>query len=784
MVHRRFTVASLVLILFAGACTSTDEGLSAGEPADFDPISSDAGEATFDVETTATQITVTGTEPETEIALYDGDEATEVGTSDTEGALIFRELDAGNYRVATTGDDQVATDEVNVPTIEESLPEQSTYDGQVLEQGYQYITTRDGTQLAVSVFLPGPPEDGPYPTVVEYSGYDPAKPGTNLLEDAEDTLENMGISSGALCQTLAWLCDAPAQPGSTIARAMDYAVVAVNVRGTGCSGGAYDFFDVPQLLDGYDVIETVAAQPWVKHGKVGMVGLSYPGISQLFVARTQPPGLAAITPQSVTDDTVRGLLAPGGIFNEGFALSWTDEVLEKAEPLGQGWEEDRIEDGDEVCAENQKLRGQNVDVVEKALDYTYYPPKIGDFYNPSVFGSDIEVPLMLTGAFGDEQTGPRFSHLFDKFPNSPVTKFGMWNGVHADGFSPQGLAELKTFLDLYVNQEVPTDSPILSLLGPIISEDTFGVALPIPAVRYSDFATVSEAQAAYEAEPDVRLVWQSGGIPDQAGAPVGTNTYFLDSWPPSDTEAQAFYLTNDASMVSAEPTNDDGAASSFNFDEELASTVTLETDNTSDIFKTLPDYDWRQEPEGSAAVFVSEPLEEDLVMFGPASADLWIRSSAAEADIGVTLSEVRPDGKETLIQSGHTRGTLRKLDEAETELWPAHRGYEEDAEPMPVGEFTEVRVEVMPFAHVLRADSRVRMSVHTPGGDRPRWTYILSEGQDGAVFDVGHSVATPSRLVLPTTELISGYPQELPPCPGLRGQPCREFAEYTNTPTD
>jgi predicted acyl esterase len=44
-------------------------------------------------------------------------------------------------------------------------------------------------------------------------------------------------------------------------RRSGYATVNVNIRGTGCSGGAFDFFETMQLLDGYDVIETVAAQP-------------------------------------------------------------------------------------------------------------------------------------------------------------------------------------------------------------------------------------------------------------------------------------------------------------------------------------------------------------------------------------------------------------------------------------------------------------------------------------------------------------------------------------------
>ena len=42
---------------------------------------------------------------------------------------------------------------------------------------------------------------------------------------------------------------------------LGYAVVDVNMRGTGCSGGAFDYFEPLQALDGYDVIETVARQP-------------------------------------------------------------------------------------------------------------------------------------------------------------------------------------------------------------------------------------------------------------------------------------------------------------------------------------------------------------------------------------------------------------------------------------------------------------------------------------------------------------------------------------------
>ena len=143
----------------------------------------------------------------------------------------------------------------------------------------------------------------PYPTLIEYSGYGYANPA--------------GPENGI----------------AVLANLMGFAVVDVNMRGTGCSGGAFDFFEPLQNLDGYDVIETIAHQPWVLDHKVGMMGISYGGISQLFTAQLQPPDLAAIAPLSVIDATATTLY-PGGILNTGFAVAWAEQRQQNAEPAG------------------------------------------------------------------------------------------------------------------------------------------------------------------------------------------------------------------------------------------------------------------------------------------------------------------------------------------------------------------------------------------------------------------------------------------------------------------
>nr|NLA36205.1 CocE/NonD family hydrolase [Actinomycetota bacterium] len=608
--------------------------------------------------------------------------------------------------------------------------------------------------------------------VVEYSGYDPSNPTKNMIE----TVNELGVDAAALCETITIICATPAQPSSVLAAANGYAVVAVNIRGTGCSGGAYDFFEPLQLLDGYDVIETVAAQDWVR-GKVGMVGLSYPGISQLFVASTQPPNLAAIAPMSVYDDTALGVLAPGGLYNAGFALSWAENVLDDAVPFGQGWEKQVVEEGDTICVDNQKMRGQNIDAVAKARSSEFYEPNLADPVNIAKFADRIEVPVFMTGAWQDEQTGPRFVNLWDKLTNAPVRKFHAMNGAHADGLGPETLVEWKMFLDFYVARERQPIPGFLRTFGPSLLADTFGSTMEFPPDRLVD-GDFDALRAEYESEPDITIYWDRGGDPANPGAVTSTGRTTLTSWGDRAVDPTRWFFSEDGLLDTDAPATG-GGWSTWRANPERASRVTLPGDLQGQAFDALPEFQWVQDAAGEAAVFVSKPLTSDTVLLGGGSADLWVRSDATNVDLGITLSEVRPDGKETFIQVGLLRGDIRKPGPNATELDPAQTFLEADSADLVPGEWTEMRVPILPVGHVLRAGSRLRVSVHTPGGDQPRWAFIVDPDARPTV-DIGHDAAHPSSIVLPVGRGIGGYSPNLPPCPGLRGQPCRNYVSYAN----
>ena len=77
----------------------------------------------------------------------------------------------------------------------------------------------------------------------------------------------------------------------------DFAVAAINMRGTGISDGCLQFGGPVDFQDAHDVVEAVAAQEW-SNGKVGMWGHSYDGFSQYLAIAGDPPSLEATVPSS------------------------------------------------------------------------------------------------------------------------------------------------------------------------------------------------------------------------------------------------------------------------------------------------------------------------------------------------------------------------------------------------------------------------------------------------------------------------------------------------------
>ena len=745
---RRAAVVVLISVFIAGALTACDPAKK---------VSASGGTGQIRVTTVANAL----------VGLYDKNgnlvPTLELGPTgdpvprdfrrtDANGNLVLRFIPvAHGYTVRRVDSNRTApSDPVTVNRVLHR-PAKTLYTNQKLNTGYGYLKTRDGTLLSYTVRLPGPVDKGPYPTVVEYSGYDPSNP-------------------------YQWSSTAPS---SQIANIAGYAVVGVNIRGTGCSGGSFFLWEDAQATDGYDVVETVAAQPWVKGNKVGLVGLSYPGIAALYAAATQPPSLSSVAVGGTYDDGFRNLMRPAGIVNSGFAKAWVKGREDEAEAGGQDYTRKKLAEGDAICAFNQKMRTQNIDLTERIEENPYFPTLLGlgKTFAPANLVNRIKVPTLLIATWQDEQVGGHAPTMIENFTGTTKERFILTNGGHAEMFAvPDILARWGEFLDLYVAKKTPNGA-ILKAIAPVIGQQVLGSpgllsTLPFPADRFTG-RSHAQALAAYEAEPKVRVLFENGGGAGgiAAGLPHPSFAKDFATYPVPGTAVQRWYLGANGSLTGTAPaTADDADGTIDSYVSDPSVRPRTSTTGGGD-WAQLPLFNWVQPVEGKGLSYLSPALEATQTMVGSGSVDLWLRSSAADTDLQVTLSEVRPDGKEVLVQSGWARTSVRKVDEARsTELQPLLTMQAADAAPLPAGVFSKVRVEIYPFAHVFRAGSKVRLILTAPGGDRIAWAFDTLAGTP--TNEIARSAGRPSSIALPSVAGVNP-PAALPACPGLRGQPCR-----------
>jgi len=729
-------------------------------------------DAAFKAHGSVEQVYVTGLAARAQASLLDsGGGKVATKRADGLGGLLFRNVKPGKgYRVrlsqggATSG-------ALTVLSKRSAPPDTKFYNQTIPEKGYGYLTTRDGTKLAIYVH---PPEDwtkaapsgippphvqaGPTPTLIEYSGYGYANPA--------------GPQSGI----------------SIIANLMGFTVVDVNMRGTGCSGGAFDFFEPLQNLDGYDIVETVAHQPWVLNHKVGMMGISYGGISQLFTAQLQPPSLAAISPLSVIDAT-QTTLYPGGILNTGFAVAWAKERQQEAKPAspngGQAWAYKRVQEGDTTCKDNQVLHGEAADLMGKIRTNDHYKPAVADPLAPITFVDKIKVPTYMVCQWTDEQTGGHCPTLTEHFSGTKRKWFTFTNGTHVDSLAPDAFNRWYDFLMLYIAHQAPiTNSATMQAAAPVIYEVAMGIpGVTLPPDPIQQQPTYAGALAAFEQLEPIRVLFDNGAGGSQPGEPKPGFERSFTRFPIPGTSARSWYLKAGSALGDNAPAS--AGADSFTWNAH-ARPLTDFTGSTSTgdngLWTATPNYQWTRNPPDSALSYLTSPLKADTTVIGAGAVQAWVRSSTPNVDLQATITEVRPDGKETFVQGGWLRANERKLDASKsTLLEPVLSLRAADVSPLPSDRFVKVTIPLYYEGHAYRAGSRIRIKIAAANGDQPIWSFSETRPKGKATVAIAYSKGMPSRLVLPVVP--GSVPTGLPPCPGLRGEPCRDYIRFVNRTT-
>jgi predicted acyl esterase len=738
----------------------------------------------FSAHGSAEQVYVTGLPANARVELFRGSSHVSTEHADSLGGLLFRKVKPGTgykVRLDSTGRE---SGPITVHSDAGAPWDPKIYDQKIKDCGYQYLTTRDGTKLAIDVHPPtgiagvtpapcnAPPPAKGYPTLIEYAGYGYADPYN-------------GPDSGI----------------AALANAMGFAVVDVNMRGTGCSGGSFDFFEALQNLDAYDVIQTIGHQSWVLDHKVGMMGISYGGISQLFAAQLNPPALEAIAPLSVLDATATTLY-PGGIRNDGFAVAWAEQRQQEAQPAPdpgtQPYAGERIKGGDLTCKANQIMHGEAANLLAKIKANAHYVPSVADSLDPVTFVHKIKAPVFMACQWTDEQTGGHCANLVSHFTGTKEKWFNFTNGAHIDSLDPYTFDHWFDFLSLFVAHQAPVvNAAKVQAAAPLIYKVAMGVSdsqnMTLPADPIQSAPTYSAALAAFKKIPHVRVLFDNGAGKSPngmsaAGDPYPEFTHYFSTIPVPGTKAQWWYLGAGGKLTNQRATSK-GIDWYTSNPKALPYNDYKGNTETGGLWGNASqwDWNWKPNPAGTAVSYVSAPLKSDTTVIGAGAVHVWVRSSTRDVDLQATVSEVRPDGNETFVQDGWMRASERKLSTGTDNLFksrstllnPIPSELASDVKPMPKGKFVEVVIPLYYEGHVYRKGSRVRVTIAAPNGTQPIWGFDHTEPATGtAKVSIEFSKNQPSSLILPVVSMkvTSG----LPACPSLRNEPCRKYVPITN----
>lgn len=591
-----------------------------------------------------------------------------------------------------------------------------------------FMAARDGNPLAMDLYLP--PGPGRHPAIVMRTPYGKER-------------------SEAFLRTLA-------QYG--------YAVVAQDCRGTGASEpGQWDMY-MYEKEDGHDTIEWVKAQPW-SDGKIGGTGGSYVGETQWFMA--SHPGMTAILPEvaGIGDGRSNGVRLhmfvsayartvgkSGGQRKASVSVDAMEREM-KAETLSSGYANELLQRPypERIFARFPQLRdfplearGPRVLQIWAGLT----PAERTDLVRFLIGAGEVNYANLsdLPPVFGRESDGPAFKYV------APSTE-DVYRSLKAPALMLTG------WYDWGLDLTFESWDLLHRYAPPHVRDNTYLVITPsahndlgyrqgadrIPALRYR-----------HRGPDNLELIvhWYDRWLKGREGALAGLSpvTYYLmganewrgaDRWPPAEARPTRFYLDSagtangleGSGMLMAEQPGR-GRPDRFVYDPAdpppttggsiVSSLIPAGSTDQSDVQKR-PD----------VLVYTSAPLAADLEVVGPVKLVLHASSSAVDTDFTAKLTDVFPDGRALLLQSGIVRARFRDPGAAASLLEP--------------GRVYPFEIDLWATANLFREGHRARLEIAS--ADFPRYERNANlGGRPGppvkATQTVFHDARHPSHLVL------------------------------------
>ena len=537
-----------------------------------------------------------------------------------------------------------------------------------------YVPARDGVRLAADIHLPAGAADTPRPAVVLFTPY------------YRRFRLNDGTPAGV-----------EASPSYAAYRDFfvpyGYAVVIVDVRGTGASFGAREGFRSPaERLDYHDVVDWIARQPW-SDGRVGITGISYVGAAADFAASTGHPAIKAAMPTFSVWDTWGDMFYPGGLayigmiggygrMIEALDLDRRDVLQEFPYFAGPHFAGpapvDDDPDGTLVAAAVAE-HAANFDTtafvtqsLARDTAFAHDPQFRATTVAPRTYLAGIRPDMPHYGVSGWMDGAAYTNGAAGRFAALPCREkhllFGPWDHGARTNVSPARDGARPRF---------EMHAEMLRFFDQHVAGRETGLAAEKP-VHY--FTMIEEAWKAADTWPP----------------PATPTTLWLDA-------ERALSATAPATAGADEYRTDQGIGTGGNTRYERIAGQPVE--------EYYPDWHGR---DARMAIWSGAPLDRDTEVSGHAAARIWLASEAKDAGIILYLEDVAPDGTTRYVTEGMLRAIFRRTAEPPADyphFGPWHPSGEADAEPLVPGEPALLEIQLMPTSWLFRAGHRIRLAL-------------------------------------------------------------------------
>ena len=505
-----------------------------------------------------------------------------------------------------------------------------------------------------------------------------------------------------------------------------YVLIIQDVRGRYTSEGEWYPFKHEQA-DGYDAVEWAASLPY-SNGKVGMMGGSYVGATQMLAAIGAPPHLAGIAPDVTASNYHDNWTYQGGAFEQWFDQNWTTQLARNTL--------------DRFIDKNTDAR-----VGAPTLPLANYP-----VFNFGQLPSDAQLTASIAPYYLDWLAHPDYDNYWkqwsieEHFSNItvPMLQVGGWYDIFSAG-------TLRNFMGVKAQGATEAARTQQRLLMQIGGHAGFG-----RRIGDVDFGP----HALENPYVDVILDWYDflfKGIHNQFATdkPVklfvmGVNEYRLeDDWPLPQAHWVKYFLH---SAGKANSLRGDGSLSTSPPKSEAADSYVYDPGNpvptiggplccAQELMEPGPRDQRSAENREDVLVYSIGPLEQELNVTGPVSATLFAKSSAVDTDFTGKLVDVAPDGS--------------AMDVAEGILRMRYRDSREHASLINPGQIYQITLDLWSTSNVFLRGHMLRLEISS--SNFPRFDRNLNTGEEirfgrrfvSATNTILHDAQHPSALVLP-----------------------------------